>query len=837
MTKIKRLLALALAICMAMSLCACGDKEEPTPVPDPAPVDPAPTPDPEPGVQPQPDTPALPTPTPDPKPNNPGYNTNDGVHTEKVDPIPTPEPDKPANADGAKCQVCETYLTDWVAVDPVCGTVVGYERLCPKCQVKYTKEEMLWHTIENGVCTHCGKAESDPQKLQFKLNEGGTGYDLIRVTSEHLDPDLIIPRMYEGLPVTGVKNLVVDRQDNLQPYFIYLPDTVTELNQQAFRNLKRIRAVWMPDSLETVGNQAFQNCQALQYLHFGAGLETIGDYAFQGIAVTGLELSAGLKSIGGAAFMNCAGLESVKFNQGLKRIGEAAFTKCTSLTDLWLPDSLEILMPTAFANCTALEYVNIPEQVTFIPDSCFYKCSALADVDWHDGIQVIDQSAFNGTAITELPGIPALRTLGRYAFTDCRALTTATLPEGMISIGPESFTDCTALTTLNLPSTLLRVGEGAFFNCKALPKDVFDFMSAAPEYDSPDGRVCSQGHTLADWVHVSGRILTCHDSVTYERFCPYCGETMPRTDFKWHNMVNDVCTDCGVTATAADQLQFELNAAGTGYIFTGVVSSYGSSTLIIPSVYQGLPVTEVKAFGEPSNYANTLRTVYVPEGVTVLHKGAAKGCNLYDLYLPDSLTQIPDSLCTGSNAKYLCNLRLGSGVTAIGNYAFNGGALTYLELPDSLVSLGKGAFQGQNDLVTVKLPQGLKQIGDSAFSGCKSLRYVTWPASLEYLGEKSFSGTAIGNLWLPQVAQMGEGAFYNCTKLTYVELAKGTTALGEEAFRRCSALKIVWLPDTLTAIGRRAFEGCSALAEVNMPQGVTLGDGVFNSTPLADQYK
>ena len=71
-----------------------------------------------------------------------GYNTNDGVHTEKVDPIPTPEPDKPANADGAKCQVCETYLTDWVAVDPVCGTAVGYERLCPKCQVKYTKEEM-----------------------------------------------------------------------------------------------------------------------------------------------------------------------------------------------------------------------------------------------------------------------------------------------------------------------------------------------------------------------------------------------------------------------------------------------------------------------------------------------------------------------------------------------------------------------------------------------------------------------------------------------------------------------------------------------------------------------
>ena len=77
----------------------------------------------------------------------------------------------------------------------------------------------------------------------------------------------------------------------------------------------------------------------------------------------------------------------------------------------------------------------------------------------------------------------------------------------------------------------------------------------------------------------------------------------------------------------------------------------------------------------------------------------------------------------------------------------------------------------------------------------------------------------------------------NIEPATYVELAKGTTALAEEAFRRCSALKTVWLPDTLTAIGRRAFEGCSALEEVYMPQGVTLGDGAFNSTPLADQYK
>lgn len=842
MTKIKRLLALALALCMALSLCACGDKEQPAPVPDPAPVDPAPAPapDPDPGVQPQPDTPALPTPTPDPKPVNPdapGYNTNDSGTTEKVEPTPTPEPEQPANADGAKCQVCQSYLTDWEAVDPVCGTVVGYERLCPKCQVKYTREQMQWHTLENGVCTACGKTESDPAKLQFKLNEGGTGYDLIRVTFEHHDPDLIIPRMYQGLPVTGVKTLTVDRQDSLQPYYIYLPDTVTELSEQAFRNLKRIRAVWMPDSLKTLGAQAFQNCQALQYLHFGAGLEQIGTYAFLATAVTGLELPAGLKQIGTGAFMSCAGLEWVEFNQGLRCIGEAAFAKCTGLKRLELPDSLELLLPNAFGYCSALESVNIPEQVDFIPGSCFYKCSALAEVVWHDGIRVIDSSAFNGTAITELPEIPALRTLGLYAFTDCRALTTVTLPEGMIYIGPEAFTDCSALATLNLPSTLLRVGESAFFNCKALPADVFDFMSAAPEYHSPDGRVCSQGHTLADWVHTSGRILTCHDSVIYVRFCPYCGETMPRIEFKWHNMVNDVCTDCGVTATAADQLQFELNAAGTGYIFTGVVNSYSSDTLIIPSVYQGLPVTEVKAFGEPSNNWYTLRTVYVPEGVTVLHKGAAKGCNLYNLYLPDSLTQIPDSLCTGSNAKYLGNLRLGSGVTAIGNYAFNGGALTELALPDSLVSLGKGAFQGQNGLVSVKLPQGLKQIGDSAFSGCKSLRYVTWPASLDYLGENAFSGTALGNLWLPPVAQMGEGAFYNCTKLTYVELANGTTALGEGAFRRCSALKTVWLPDTLTAIGRMAFEDCSALAEVHMPQGVTLGDGAFHDTPLADQYK
>lgn len=88
-------------------------------------------------------------------------------------------------------------------------------------------------------------------------------------------------------------------------------------------------------------------------------------------------------------------------------------------------------------------------------------------------------------------------------------------------------------------------------------------------------------------------------------------------------------------------------------------------------------------------------------------------------------------------------------VTAIGAYAFyyRSGFTGKLTLPDTVESIGQGAFAGCYGLTSVKWPKNLHKIGQGAFIGCKGLTEITLPDLLD---------------------EVGAVAFYDCSKLKTV---------------------------------------------------------------------
>ena len=88
-------------------------------------------------------------------------------------------------------------------------------------------------------------------------------------------------------------------------------------------------------------------------------------------------------------------------------------------------------------------------------------------------------------------------------------------------------------------------------------------------------------------------------------------------------------------------------------------------------------------------------------------------------------------------------------VTAIGAYAFyyRSGFTGKLTLPDTVESIGQGAFAGCYGLTSVKWPKNLHKIGRGAFIGCKGLTEITLPDLLD---------------------EVGAFAFYDCSKLKTV---------------------------------------------------------------------
>ncbi len=78
------------------------------------------------------------------------------------------------------------------------------------------------------------------------------------------------------------------------------------------------------------------------------------------------------------------------------------------------------------------------------------------------------------------------------------------------------------------------------------------------------------------------------------------------------------------------------------------------------------------------------------------------------------------------------------------------------------------------------------------------------------------------------VTNIGDKAFYWCTRLTYITIPDSVTSIGEEAFSECSSLTSIAISKTMIRIGNQAFAGCKKLANVIIPDSVSeIGIGAF----------
>lgn len=137
-------------------------------------------------------------------------------------------------------------------------------------------------------------------------------------------------------------------------------------------------------------------------------------------------------------------------------------------------------------------------------------------------------------------------------------------------------------------------------------------------------------------------------------------------------------------------------------------------------------------------------------------------------------------------------------VTKIGEYAFQGSAVTSVYMPESITSIGTSAFSGCQNLESVTLPESLTTFGSYAFSSCKSLKAIKIPSVVTTITDRCFSG---------------------CSSLESVTIPEGVTDIGGVAFFGCN-LKALTLPESLEAIGSSAFYGNQSLKSVNIPAKV-----------------
>ncbi len=140
-------------------------------------------------------------------------------------------------------------------------------------------------------------------------------------------------------------------------------------------------------------------------------------------------------------------------------------------------------------------------------------------------------------------------------------------------------------------------------------------------------------------------------------------------------------------------------------------------------------------------------------------------------------------------------------VTHINDFAFHFCSdLTRIEIPNSIVSIGKAAFTNCNSLTNIEIPNSVEYIGESAFRLCFRLESVHIPDS---------------------VISVQDYAFAECGGLVNVIIGNGLDTINPKTFYSCGSLKDITIGNGITTISESAFESCSKITNINVGENNT----------------
>ena len=194
-----------------------------------------------------------------------------------------------------------------------------------------------------------------------------------------------------------------------------------------------------------------------------------------------------------------------------------------------------------------------------------------------------------------------------------------------------------------------------------------------------------------------------------------------------------------------------------------------------------------------------IRSVIIENGVENIGDSAFYGSSLSNISIPDSVTSIGDGAF-----EYCCNL-------------------TSISIPDSVTSIGDGAFYDCDSLTSVTIGNSVKSIGRYAFYDCSHLSNLEIPDSVTNIGWAAFRNTFLCGDIIDDIEYFGKVAYqYTGSKdeVTSVAIKEGTKGIAVRAFAECKSLTTVTIPEGVEIIGEEAFDDCEKLKNINIPDGV-----------------
>ena len=601
--------------------------------------------------------------------------------------------------------------------------------------------------------------------------------------------DVVIPETVDGWKVTAIGEAFRNCSEITS---VTIPESVNTISSYAFENCSKLETVNFPENLRIIGISAFSGCERLEQVVFGSKITEIGGSAFRDCAaLTSITIPDSVTTLGTGAFNGCTGLQQAVIGAGITAIGGSMFKECSQLYAVELSENVVSIGKNAFQSTGDMFYVyytgtqqqweqiavadgnntlvnapliyytaSMPEQpvaplppedtpftyylkngnaiitgyskplvgdvvipdtlngcpVTQIGTYAFQACMQMTSVSVPDTVQILDNCVFmNCTKLETVTVSPHLLAIGNSVFSGCSSLRQITLGEELVAIGRSAFSGCTALASVVIPDSVEYVGDSAFYRCSGL-KQV----------------------TL-------GKGLTAIESYTFA----YCESLQ--------------------TVTIPQNVQV---------IYTNAF--FDCMNLFAVELAAGITTIEKNAFcfDDKLFYVYYTGTKEQWSQMEIAQEGNAALMDVPLMYYSASMPNPPIAPLDREDTVFTYTLRHGE-VTITGSKETLTGSVV---IPETLngypvTTIGSGAFLQNTEITSVTIPDSVKTIGEGAFQQCYMLQKV--------IGGKG-------------VTTIESQAFFYCNHITRLALSETVTYIGEAAFTDCFALTDVYYTGTQT---------------------------------------
>lgn len=511
--------------------------------------------------------------------------------------------------------------------------------------------------------------------------------------------------------------------------------------EKAYNGVKlqdRIEKVVIGSGVENISAYAFFQAENLSTVVFeeGSTLKSIDKHAFQGSGLIRIEMPDSVTELGNYVFADCENLKEVSVSAGVSALPYAAFSGSSNLYKAILPGSIQSFNSQIFAGCEGLTITceqgsavesyadshNIP--VIYLGSSAQYGGKFGTGLRWefeNGELRILgngtmpdyeaegDQPWKNAggqdlqSMIETITIGNGVKNIGAYAFFNLSAVKTVTFEEGssVKNIEKHAFQNL-SITEIALPDSVESIERYAFAGCSELasfrvPAGV-SFLSYA----------VLEGCKNLDIVYIPETVTFIENDIVKD--CPKVtlqGVKDGIADYyanKW-----------GISYQAEGQASYE-GDLGTGVHWKysdGVMTFSGEGAIPDYKDYYSMPWYRMD---NTVKLQNRIQKVVIGKDITEIGAYALfDAVNLREIQFED-----------------------GSVLKRIGKHALRGTMISEIQLPDSVTSIERYAFEGNTLLKEVKIPDGVRTVCYATFQNCESLVKAEIPKTVVLIEDKAF---------------------------------------------------------------------------------------------------